>query len=54
MTDNPKTVRDKMIALCCEEQKAQPNKDYIAKLYGEIFHSLDHVPVEYEAYKEYV
>ena len=52
--DNPKTIRDKMITLIGEEARSTPNLALIDRLKGEIFHSLEHVPVEYEAYMIFV
>ena len=52
--DNPKTIRDKMIAQIGEESKKIPNQARIDKLNGEIFHSLEHVPIEYEPYMTFV
>jgi len=48
--ENPKTIRDKMICLVYEERKPEPRQDFIKRLLGEIFNTLDHVPIEYEAY----
>ena len=54
MNDNPKTIRDKMIALIGEEQKKYPDQARIKQLHGEIFYSLEHVPDEFDDYKVWV
>jgi len=43
-----------MIALIAEEQKKTPSQARIDKLHGEIFFSIEHVPVEFEEYKAWV
>lgn len=43
-----------MIALIAEEQKKTPSQARIDKLQGEIFFSIEHVPVEFEEYKAWV
>ena len=54
LNDNPKTIRDKMIALIGEQQKKYPDQARIKQLHGEIFYSLEHVPAEFEDYKVWV
>ena len=52
--EDPKTIRDKMIALISEENRAKPDQAYAKKLRDEIFHTLDHVPGTFEEYMEFV
>ena len=52
--ENPKTIRDKMIALISLESRAEPDQARVHQLKAEIFNSLDHVPVEIEAYKAFL
>lgn len=52
--ENPKTNRDKMICLIYEDKKPEPRQDFIDRLTKEIFHPLDHVPTEYDAYMNFV
>ena len=52
--DDPKTIRDKMIALISEEGRANPDQAYAERLRKEIFHTLDHVPDTFDEYMAWV
>mmetsp|Transcript_11321 Transcript_11321/g.15235 ORF Transcript_11321/g.15235 Transcript_11321/m.15235 type:complete len:198 (+) Transcript_11321:348-941(+) len=52
--EDPKTIRDKMIALISEEGRENPTPSNIEKLRAEIFHTLEHVPEDFDAYMLYV
>ena len=54
VNSDPKTIRDKMIALLAEQNKKAPNQAFIDRLHGEIFYTLDHVPTDFEEYKAWV
>ena len=52
--NDPKTIRDKMIALIAEEARAEPDPAYVKKLNEEVFHTLDHVPEDHGAFMDFV
>ena len=54
MHDNPKTIRDKMMCLIAQENRKEPDQALITKLRGEIFHTLEHVPIEFDPYMAFV